>query len=740
MADKERKQDLTGPDEEALEQHVREMLDVNIPEGVDKSEKKPEALEEKAPKSTKIGVVDSAEEIPSAPAVTPKKSPKKAVAIAVSHDEEAPEVAVDATVPDELEAAIDETNKELAEQAGIATAPLIETPPSNSKKVVITHFEDPEPETDNEAISESEAEPSTEESEAPKTEDDSEESPLEPEIESDATERAVNDIIASEGDELLAMKDQKSDLITEAKPTKSKKKGKNPFKNSGFRWILAFLIMAGILAVIIIPTTRYAILNAAGIRSSASVVILDQTTQQPLKNVTVTLAGQKAQTDSNGKAKLEQLKLGPTELAVEKRAFASVHRAETIGWGSNPLADVSLKPTGNQYAFTVTDALSGKPLSSAEATYSESSANADEKGVVTLTLDNISESQVKVQIKAVGYRDETVDLTLSNKQNIDVKMVPSHKIAFISKRSGTYDIYKIDADGKNEQLVLKGTGNEQSNLTLAPHPGNDVAMLVTSRDGKRDTDGSLLTDVTFVNLKDGSIKQIAQSSSVRVVDWIGTRFVYVQTTVGAKADDPQRNKLMSYDYVSGNNRQLATSNYFNDIVSAGGKIYYAPSGAYQQGVNLGMFSVFADGSGKQSIFGKETWNIIRNDYNHFVLAVQQDWYDYTIGGSQPTKLNGQPSNTTARTYFDSPDGKTSVWIDVRDGKPALIVYDTAARSEKVLFAQTGIKGPIRWVNNNAFVYRVSSGETADYVISILASEPKKLTDVTDSKGIERYTY
>ena len=499
--------------------------------------------------------------------------------------------------------------------------------------------------------------------------------------------------------------------------------------------------MAGIVAVIIVPTTRYAILNAVGIRSSASVLVLDQTTQQPLKNVTVTLAGQKAQTDGNGTAKLEQLKLGPAKLTVNKRAFASVERTETIGWGSNPLADVALRPTGNQYTFTVTDTLSGKPIGNAEATYGESNANADEKGVVTLTLDKLSDAQVEVLIKAAGYRDETVNLPLSNKQNIDVKLVLAHKIAFVSKRSGTYDIYKVDADGKNEQLVLKGTGNEQSNLTLAPHPSNDVAMLVASREGKRDTDGSLLTDVTFVNLKDGSTKQIAQSSSIRVVDWIGTRFVYVQATVGAQADDPQRNKLMSYDYASGNNRQLATSNYFNDIVSARGKIYYAPSGAYQQGVNIGIFSVFADGSGKQSIFGKETWNIIRNNYDHFVLAVQQDWYDYTVGGSQPTKLNGQPSDTVARTYVDSPDSKASIWIDTREGKTTLVLYDTSTKKEKVLYAQDGIKGPVRWVSNNAFVYRVVAGnETADYIISTNGGEPQKLTDVTDSKGIERYTY
>lgn len=733
--DKERKQDLSGPDQEALEQHVREMLDLNIPEGTEKPEEKAEIEVPEPPKKTKISVFEHTEETPSAPLVGSKKSAKKPVSVVIPDDAE------NQPMDDEMTTAPIEVPTELAEDEA-PSAPLVAQTPQEAKKVVITHFEEPEPgDASADAVTEeslTEPEISIEETEVP--EDEEQESPLEPELESAATEQAVNDIIASEGDELLAIKDQES-TQSAAKMPKAKKKRANLFRSSGFRWFLAFLIMAGILAAIIIPTVRYAVLNAAGVRSSASVVVLDQTTQQPLKNASVTIAGQKAQTDAAGKAKLEKLRLGPTELVVEKRAFASVQRSETIGWGSNPLADVALKPTGNQYTFTVTDALSGKPLGNAEASYSDSNANADDKGVITLTLDKLSDGQVKVLIKAAGYRDETVDLALSTKQNIEVKMVPAHKIAYVSKRSGTYDIYKIDADGKNEQLVLKGTGNEQSNLTLAPNPNDDKAILVSSRDGSRDTDGSLLTEVTLVNLTDGSTKKIASSTSIRPVDWLGSRFIYVQTTIGAKPEDPQRDKLMSYDYKSGDNRQLAASNYFNDVTVAGGKIYYAPSGAYQNGVNLGVFSVYGDGSGKQSIFGSETWGIIRTSYDHFVLAVQQDWYDYTIGGNSPSKLNGQPSNTTARVYVDSPDGKNSVWLDSRDGKPTLVLFDTNTKTEKVIYAQMGMKGPVRWVGNSAFVYRVvTSKETADYIISINGGDPKKLSDVTDTKGIERYTY
>lgn len=735
--EKERKQDLSGPDEEALEQHVREMLDVTADEPTETV---------KAAKSTKISITHHDDETPSAPAVPEKKTAKKAVSIAITHDE------VPAEQKPELTQTIEEANKALADQA--ATAPLVpeeKKPPAKAKKVAITHFDEQKPEESvaiTEPAEEEQVEPESVEPEAvaeepapeatPETEEIPKESPLEADIDSAATEKAVNDIIASEGDELLAAKDEKT---KEIKPAKVKKKRKSLFKKSGFWWTFAFLLMAGILAVIIVPTTRYAVLNAAGVRSKASLLVLDQSTQQPLKNVNVTLSGAKAQTDAEGVARFEKLPLGPSHLTVEKRAFASFQRSETIGWGSNPLADVSLKPTGSQYTFIVTDALSGGPIASAEASYSDSNANADDKGVITLTLDKQSDGNIKVRIKAVGYRDEVIDLSLSAKQNITIKLVPARSVAFVSKRSGTFDIYKIDADGKNEQLVLKGTGSEQTNVTLAQHPTEDVAVLIASRSGKRDTDNNLLSDVILVNLKDGTTKQISQSTSVRAVDWVGNRFVYVQTKQGAKADDPNRDVLTSYDYISGDIKQLATTNYFNDVVSANGKLYYAPASAYQNGVNLGLFVVHADGSGKQPIFSKEVWSINRTSYDHLLLAVQQDWYDYTLGGGQPAKLNGQPSNTTPRQYVDSPDGKKSVWVETRDGKPSIISYDVATRAEKVVFAQAGIKTPLRWLGSQTVVYRLAtSSETADYGISINGGEPKKLVNVIDTKGIERYAY
>lgn len=720
---KERKQHPAQPEESELEQHVREMLDITVPDAPDPAKTAPQV----AKKPLAIKVVDHTDTPPAAKPADPV-----------------------------LEEAIVATNEQLAAQA--VTAPLIPTPePKKATKVAVTHVEEPEvlvelhPEEVSLVTPEPEpvldaAEPAEE---APKTVQDAIDesadgaaSPLESEIESTATNEAVSDIIAHESDELLAVQDSK--LKGAPKPLK---KGRLRrffsawFHSSGARWATFLVLFATLAAAGIVPQSRYYVLNKAGVRSSASVVITDASTLRPLKNATVTLAGQTTQTDAEGKAQLQQLALGPAELVITKRAFAEQRKAVTVGWGSNPFGDVGLLPQGDQYTFVVTDGFSSKPVAGAEAFVDDQTSNAGSDGIIKLTLDETDAESVEVTIKAPGYRDETVTLNLATKEDIPVAMTPSGKVAFISKRTGTYDVYTIDADGKNEKLVLAGTGSESDELVFAAHPTAERAVLVSTRDGKRASDGVALQNLLSINLADGTTKSITESAQIRLVDWVGSRMIYVMLTPGTSAEDPQRYKLMSYDYINGDNRQLAAANYFNDIIVAGSRVYYAPASAYQNGVNLGVFVVNADGSAKKSLFSQESWNMYRTSYDHIALAVQQDWYDYIVGADKPEKLAGQPGNTISRVYSDSPDGKQSVWVDSRDGKGTLVAYSPTTKGEATIYAQSGIKTPVRWINNTTLVYRITTDtETADYVVSTQGGTPKKLADVTDVASIDRWSY
>jgi hypothetical protein len=427
-------------------------------------------------------------------------------------------------------------------------------------------------------------------------------------------------------------------------------------------------------------------------------------------------------------------------LTVSKRAFAEVSKPVTLGWGSNPLGSTSLKPIGLQYSFVVTDWLSGKPVQKVEALSGESSAFSDEQGKIKLTVDKDQE-KIEVQFKKQGIRTEKVTAT-DTKAEQALKLVPSRKHVFITKRSGKYDVYKVDVDGKNEKLVLAGTGKERDDMVLVPHPGKDLAVLVSTRDGKRNSDGFQLSTLTIIDLEDDSISSVGQSERIQVVDWAGDRLVYVQIAAGTSAANPKRHRLMSYSANDESNKEIATSNYFNDVLFARGKLYYAPSSAYQAGVNVSFFSSDPDGSNRQVIFGEEVWNAFRTSYDHLVLSKDQKWYDYTIGSnSKPSKMDGAPANLTNRLYVDSLDGDRSLWTETRDGKGVLLSYDIGAKKDSVLKAQSGLKNPIYWLNDQVVVYRVNTpNETADYVMSLDGGDARKIRDVSDTGGIDKWYY
>lgn len=692
--DSSKKPDLT-PEDADVEERVRQMMDPSV------KDPEPSGTDSYSPAT--------------APEITDLPVPKEPLKIKILHDNEDPEVDSEPLTAPEL-----------------ASEPDVEpiAKPATESKPEAKITEKTEPETDpakQQAIPEEGAEPDPEPSEDPET------------------SKAVEDIVRNESDELLKAEDDK--LMAAFEPKQNKTFGQklksaivDLWKNPKKRKILMAVFVVVVLAVGIVPGSRYFVLNAAGVRSSASVHVLDESTFQPLKNVEVTIHGVSARTNENGDAKVDRIKLGSTRLKIERRAFAPVERNITIGWGSNPLGEEKLRPTGTQYAFSVSDYLSGKSVVKAEATSGDASAFSDENGKILLTIEDPTD-ELDISIVSEGRRTERLKLNGDTKDETPVKMVPARKHAYISRREGRYDVYATYADGKEETLVLKGTGNERDDMVLVPHPSEDLAALVSTRAGKRNDDGYLLSDLTIIDLRTKGTETAETSERIQLSGWFGERLVYVRVVAGASASHPKRNRLMAYHYKDDTNNELAASNYFNDVMAVDGRVYYAPSGVYQSGASASLFSVKADGTDRRTILDKEVWNLFRTSYDHIAISVPGSWYDYRIGQQSTTKLDGEPASLKSLVFTNSPNGEKSLWVDTRDGKGVLIAYDTKTGEDRPLRTQSGLKNPVRWLNDSTIVYRVKTdAETADYALSLDGGEPKKVADVTNTDGIDKWYY
>lgn len=761
--DKERSEDL-NPTNEDMEERIRQMLDPNIPDT-------PGQDSPKSPVAQKIGiqsVSDPAEDSErTAPLLQTAKPGKK---VAVIHD--------DGLAPSQKKSKkviipIDQQGETKAEKPKTAGAKKItiaehSTNPDDVAQALNASIAELDPGKDESLAEDSpETAPTAPELDGsksigeleeaqksgPKSEGvvetvdspgDSTEAPLEePAVINDPeTDKAVAEIVAAEGDEILEIEDAKrsQEPLKPVKPPKTKVKKDRSGLKKFVRKSILLLIIIGIIAVAIIPSSRYMALNTAGVHATSSMTVVDERTDQPLKNAQVTIGNITATTDDAGTVRLSELRLGKNLMTVQKSAFAPVTKYVTIGWGSNPLGRIGLSLTGTQYSFSVTDFLSGKSLAAVTASTPEADAVSDDKGVIKLSLAKPGDKPIKVTLKASGYRTEEVTIQPTDKDDHPVKMVPARKHAYVSKRSGKADVYSSYIDGRDAKVVLAGSGKERDDMVLIPHPTDTIIAYVSTRAGQTNKNGETLNNLLILNLEDNNSTNVLAAEQVRILGWTGDRLVYVHTTVDAKADSADRYRLISYNYKDASTKELAKTNFFNDVIMIGNTVYFALSSAYQGGT-AGLYRVNADGTNTENVYNQEVWNVFRTAYDHLTLSVQQEWFDLVVGNKQPTKLNAAPAEQLSRVYVDSPDGKRSLRIDIRDGKGVLLAYDISTKLEKEIQSLAGLTYPTRWINDNTVVYRIkTTAETADYAVSLDGGAPVRISDVTNSGGLNRWLY
>ncbi len=564
------------------------------------------------------------------------------------------------------------------------------------------------------------------------------------EFTNDADVDAVVDrIVNEESDELLKAEDDARQRFAppEMKSLKSKLKG----------WIVAWWdnkhlrygTFAGIALLFIIsifiPFTRYAMLNLVGARVSSSLTVLDITTGLPLENIPVQLQGTTMRTDEDGYVSFTKLKQGPTTVMVDKRGYALYENKVTLGWGSNRLDNQEITATGARFTFTLQDWVTEKSLEKGEASSGEDIAQTNDDGQVTITIGEI-EGDTEVVLSAEGYRDERLRLNDINSEEQTVKMVPAKQHVFVSNRDGQYDLYKIYVDGKNEEILLKASGKEREVPFVLPSQTKNIAAYVSSRDGDINKDGFVLDGLFIIDVINGDSFKVTRSEQLQVIGWSGDKLLYVAVVEGVSAGNSNRSKLFSYDVETKERKEIASSNYFNDVKLVNDTVYYATSSFAVPQSQAKLFSINVDGDEKKTVVDSQVWSIKRENYETLLFnAVDQQWFQQTLEMNEVKKLEQQPPNQASRIYSVSPNGEKAVWVDVRDGKGVLLNYDIGSKKEEVRLTQSGLNDPVYWLNDEYIVFRVETGqETADYILHVNEGEPRKIADVIGNRS--RYFY
>ncbi len=553
-----------------------------------------------------------------------------------------------------------------------------------------------------------------------------------PQTEDKATDIAVEDIIHSDADAALPDSSRQDAVVMKLSFVQRCKNAwlnwwGNPWKRYG-----TILILAALLALVtIVAPIRAMVLNTVGIRSSVLVHVYDGATNLPLENAVIQVGSKSAKTDSNGQATLGGIHLGKQTVTISKLAFASTSKQVTFGFRIIDLGDVTLKPVGTQITYVFTDYLSGKPITDVALTSGEATAKSDAKGKAVITLQPDSAKDSKITVSKDGYRTDELSTPANLTSATNYKLVPAAHAIFVSKASGTYDVYKMYLDGKDRSVLLAGTGLENSSIVTLPSPAGDKVAVASTRDDRRDGDGYVETALKIVDVASGDRTNLEYADQITLLGWDGSTLVYQETVAGVSAANPNRQKIIAYDTSSDKRFQLGNANYFVGAQLIGNTLYYGVS-ATDPSSPSNFVRIKTDGSAKNVIYTGKVWSLLRTGYDTIKVQSQDKWYDYTV--STADFVASTPAvNYVPRNYVDSPDGKTSVWVDIRDINGVLIARNLSTSKETELTTQKDMLTPLYWLNNSTAVYRVSgASEVADYAASINGGNPQKIADVSST--------
>lgn len=561
-------------------------------------------------------------------------------------------------------------------------------------------------------------------------------------IDDTQTQKAVDDIVAKEGDTILAVEDAKKDYQIKAVVSKVgfKERLRLLFKSRWFLVVLALLIL-----VFALPLTRYKILGLV-IKKDVTIVVADSKTATPVSAAEVNLGGVSAKTNAHGEAKLK-VGLGQRDLKISKPYYTSLDTKHFVGFKEYKGGAYKLVATGRLVPITVTNKITGKPLSNATIISKSTTAKTDKNGKMTIALP-VKESKVAGKLRATGYLAQDIEITVTDKAvaTNSFAMITEGQIYFLSNQSGKLDVVKTNLDGSGRKTLLAGTGKEDPRTT----------SLLASRDwrylvlkAKRDSANESLYII------DTSIDKVTQFDSgegeLNLVGWYDHNFIYQVTKANFNFWQPGRQVVKSYDaersqlnqidqsQAEGTSTGYAYQELFNFYIVDGLVAYNtAWSGYNSNGTPYDLSSK------NDSIRAVQPGGLNKKDYLTFQTSatnfIQASLYEpggvyYAVYNStgKPTfyVFENQTVKTAAidqatfdkqyPTYLLSPAGSQTFWAEQRDGKNALFIGDKNAAQGKQI-ASLSEYAPYGWFSDS---YILLTKKGSELYITTTAMNPDK---------------
>lgn len=549
-------------------------------------------------------------------------------------------------------------------------------------------------------------------------------------LESDLS--AVGEIEISDSD--LASDDESTaDAKKRAKKNAKRLRTPDQQKKARLKKILIVCAVAAVFftGLLIIPLTRWPILNMAGFRGTLQVIVTSNQTKKEVTGALIRLNdGTQNTTNSSGTVKFKGVKLGPQELLIQKPGYGDLSQHITVGLGTTEQKS-QVKVIGIKLDVDVKNWLTNTPIEGALVSYKKESSESDKTGRATIIVPPTEEKSVEIQITAPGYATKKTKAELAVESR-EVTLVSAQKDYFVSKRDGKFDLFSANLDGSEQRKIIEATGKELSDLLqLSIHKNNKQALLVANREGKT-VNGRFVAGIYLVDLEKSTLKKVDEGSDVNVLGWNGDVIAYTASPSDLKYNDPNFNRLQTLNIQNQKVSTIAEANYFSVAMVAQSKIFYVPTDPYQAVADGSLTSYDLGTKSKKSyLAGKQIRYAGRASYQTLELLDNNNQsYELQINNGSTKAIDRK--NITNLVFQTSPNSTQAIWQEIRDGQGTLLQKNIKSNDEKVVVKAGGLVNPIRFVSDDLAVVRVvTSQETADYVVSLSASKMVKIVDVSN---------
>ncbi len=502
------------------------------------------------------------------------------------------------------------------------------------------------------------------------------------------------------------------------------------------KWLIGgAIVLLIILVPLIIPASRWPILNTLGIRSTMNFSVVEQEDKIPLSNVVILLDGTFfTTTDEFGKARFENTKLGNHKVSIQKKGYSREDLIVTAGITASNTA-VEVKSIGIKVNLDIRNWLTNEPVAGATVALEKDTVKSDKTGRASIVVAPESDAKTRLQVSAPGYKTQSIPLSFGVESK-EVALVSDIKDYFVSKRDGKYDIFASNLDGTQQQKVIEATGKEDGDLLqFTLHRGNRYGILVANREGKV-VNSRVIAGIYVIDFATAGLRKIDEGSDVQLLEWADDAIVFQKTNQNVNYDDPALTKLISFNPITGKQKQVAEANYFAAAVVAQNKVFYAGADGYREGGNTPLTSIDLGSSATKTYLEGRLPNVVtRSNYDSLtVLADDNSYYNIAVQNGAVKKIDRRIDSPYA--FGLNPNGAQVVWADKRDGQGALLVRSTKQDDTKVVAKLSGLAMPTRWVSDRMAVVRiVTTAETADYVIDIPTAKSAKIVDVSDVRHV-----